>query len=59
MGRPLRLLRQLVGRPSRCSARWLLGLIQALGLQRVDAPRGSATGEVWVRTDPRIDFELG
>ncbi|ROP37168.1 DUF6357 family protein [Saccharothrix texasensis] len=37
----------------------LLGVIRTLGLQRVDAPPGAATGEVWVRTDPRIDAELG
>ncbi len=36
----------------------LLGLVQALGLERVDAPPRAATGEVWVRTDPRIDAEL-
>ncbi|MCX5400980.1 hypothetical protein [Streptomyces sp. NBC_00102] len=36
----------------------LLGLIRTLGLERVDAPPGAATGEVWVRTDPRIDAEL-
>ncbi|MEU4445659.1 hypothetical protein AB0K14_30295 [Actinosynnema sp. NPDC050801] len=37
----------------------LLALIRTLGLQRVDAPPGAATGEVWVLTDPRIDAELG
>ncbi|MBB5957253.1 hypothetical protein FHS29_003846 [Saccharothrix tamanrassetensis] len=37
----------------------LLGLVRTLGLERVDAPPGAATGEVWVRTDPRIDAELG
>jgi hypothetical protein len=37
----------------------LLSLIQILGLERVDAPTGAASGEVWVRTDPRIDAELG
>lgn len=37
----------------------LLGLIQALGLVRVDAPSASPDGEVWVRADPRIDAELG
>ncbi|MGW1813775.1 hypothetical protein ACWCQM_09425 [Streptomyces sp. NPDC002125] len=36
----------------------LLGLIRTLGLELVDAPPGAATGEVWVRTDPRIDAEL-
>ncbi|MFD4636406.1 DUF6357 family protein [Lentzea sp. NPDC058436] len=37
----------------------LLGLVRTLGLERVDAPPAAATGEVWVRTDPRIDAELG
>ncbi|RSN05193.1 hypothetical protein DMC63_38770 [Streptomyces sp. WAC 05977] len=37
----------------------LLGLVRTLGLERVDAPPGAADGEVWVRTDPRIDAELG
>ncbi|MBM7058760.1 DUF6357 family protein [Streptomyces durocortorensis] len=37
----------------------LLRLIEALGLDGVDAPPGAATGEMWVRTDPRIDNELG
>lgn len=37
----------------------LLGLIGTLGLVRVDTPPGAADGEVWVRTDPRIDSELG
>ncbi|MFE9859363.1 DUF6357 family protein [Streptomyces sp. NPDC005780] len=37
----------------------LLGLIGTLGLERVDTPPGAADGEVWVRTDPRIDAELG
>jgi len=36
----------------------LLDLVRTLGLERVDAPPGAATGEVWVRTDPRIDAEL-
>ncbi|MFE5239502.1 MULTISPECIES: DUF6357 family protein [unclassified Streptomyces] len=36
----------------------LLSLIRTLGLERVDAPPGAADGEVWVRTDPRIDSEL-
>lgn len=36
----------------------LLDLARTLGLVRVDAPPGAATGEVWVRTDPRIDAEL-
>ncbi|WP_281245040.1 DUF6357 family protein [Lentzea albida] len=37
----------------------LLELVRTLGLERVDAPPGAATGEVWVRSDPRIDAELG
>ncbi|GLY47775.1 DUF6357 family protein [Lentzea sp. NBRC 102530] len=37
----------------------LLELVRTLGLERVDAPPGASTGEVWVRTDPRIDAELG
>ncbi|RSN31956.1 hypothetical protein DL990_18620 [Amycolatopsis sp. WAC 01416] len=37
----------------------LLRLVRTLGLERVDAPPGTADGEVWVRTDPRIDAELG
>ncbi|WP_425341998.1 DUF6357 family protein [Amycolatopsis coloradensis] len=36
----------------------LLTLVRGLGLERVDAPPGAADGEVWVRTDPRIDAEL-
>lgn len=36
----------------------LLTLVRTLGLERVDAPPGAAGGEVWVRTDPRIDAEL-
>ncbi|MGW6441489.1 DUF6357 family protein [Lentzea sp. NPDC055074] len=36
----------------------LLELVRTLGLERVDTPPGAATGEVWVRTDPRIDAEL-
>lgn len=36
----------------------LLSLIETLGLERVDAPPRAATGEVWVRTDPRIDTDL-
>ncbi|MBB5867237.1 hypothetical protein F4553_000616 [Allocatelliglobosispora scoriae] len=35
----------------------LLQLIGFLDLQRVDAPAGAAGGEVWVRTDPRLDAE--
>ncbi|MFI7366127.1 DUF6357 family protein [Streptomyces sp. NPDC050149] len=37
----------------------LLGLIRTLGLVHVDTPPGASDGEVWVRTDPRIDSELG
>ena len=37
----------------------LLRLVGTLGLERVDAPPGAASGEVWVRTDPRVDAELG
>lgn len=36
----------------------LLGLIRTLGLERVDTPPEADSGEVWVRTDPRIDAEL-
>ena len=36
----------------------LLGLITFLGLQRVDAPSEASDGEVWVRTDERLDVEL-
>jgi hypothetical protein len=36
----------------------LLRLVATLGLERVDAPPGAATGEVWVRTDPRVDAGL-
>ncbi|WP_327308538.1 hypothetical protein OG730_37910 [Streptomyces sp. NBC_01298] len=35
----------------------LLELIGFLGIERVDAPDGAAGGEVWVRTDPRLDVE--
>ncbi|WP_433062863.1 hypothetical protein [Dactylosporangium sp. CS-033363] len=35
----------------------LLPLIEFLGLERVDAPAGAASGEVWVRTDPRLAAE--
>ncbi|WP_231921354.1 hypothetical protein [Micromonospora auratinigra] len=35
----------------------LLQLIEFLGLERVDAPAGAAGGEVWVRSDPRLDAE--
>ncbi|MFD5145791.1 hypothetical protein [Streptomyces sp. NPDC058401] len=33
----------------------LLKLIEFLGIERVDAPAEAAGGEVWVRTDPRLD----
>ncbi|MFI8339260.1 hypothetical protein ACIF8W_04160 [Streptomyces sp. NPDC085639] len=36
----------------------LLKLIEFLGLERVDAPAGAAGGEVWVRTDTRLDAEF-
>ncbi|CCH32271.1 DUF6357 family protein [Saccharothrix espanaensis] len=36
----------------------LLELVRTLGLDHVDAPPEAATGEVWIRTDPRIDAEL-
>lgn len=36
----------------------LLQTIETLGLQLADAPAGASTGEVWVRTDPRVDGEL-
>ncbi|MFD8643754.1 hypothetical protein ACFV14_26055 [Streptomyces zaomyceticus] len=35
----------------------LLKLIEFLGIERVEAPAGAAGGEVWVRTDPRLDVE--
>ncbi|MFI0793720.1 hypothetical protein ACH4OY_13670 [Micromonospora rubida] len=35
----------------------LFQLIEFLGLERVDAPAEAARGEVWVRTDPRLDVE--
>ncbi|MEU9254433.1 hypothetical protein AB0D66_21570 [Streptomyces sp. NPDC048270] len=36
----------------------LLKLIEFLGIERVDAPEGAAGGEVWARTDPRLDAEI-
>ncbi|MEV0461144.1 hypothetical protein [Catellatospora methionotrophica] len=36
----------------------LLTLIGFLGLDRVDAPAEAAGGEVWVRTDARLDVEF-
>ncbi|PWK64432.1 hypothetical protein BCL76_11576 [Streptomyces sp. CG 926] len=38
----------------------LLKLIEFLGIERVDAPAEAAAsgGEVWVRTDPRLDAEF-
>ncbi|MFF5387706.1 hypothetical protein ACFY5H_04935 [Streptomyces sp. NPDC013012] len=33
----------------------LLALIEFLGIERVDAPAEAADGEVWVRTDARLD----
>jgi hypothetical protein len=35
----------------------VLKLIEFLGLERVDAPAGATGGEVWVRTDPRLEVE--
>ncbi|MEV1157198.1 hypothetical protein AB0J27_17565 [Micromonospora chokoriensis] len=35
----------------------LLQLIDFLGLERVDARTGAAGGEVWVRSDPRLDAQ--
>ncbi|MFF1714271.1 hypothetical protein [Streptomyces sp. NPDC058268] len=35
----------------------LLKLIEFLGIERVDAPADAAEGEVWVRTDTRLDVE--
>ncbi|MFG3148818.1 hypothetical protein [Streptomyces sp. NPDC048243] len=35
----------------------LLKLLEFLGIERVDAPAERARGEVWVRTDPRLDVE--
>ncbi|WP_204745189.1 DUF6357 family protein [Glycomyces paridis] len=36
----------------------LIELVGFLGLDRVDPPAGAADGEVWVRTDPRLDAEF-
>lgn len=36
----------------------LLKLIEFLGLERVDAPAEATEGEVWVRTDTRLDVEF-
>ncbi|MFF4248709.1 DUF6357 family protein [Streptomyces sp. NPDC001822] len=36
----------------------LLKLIEFLGMKRVDPPAEAADGEVWVRTDTRLDAEL-
>ncbi|MFJ8045806.1 DUF6357 family protein [Kitasatospora sp. NPDC096147] len=36
----------------------LLEAVRTLGLVLVDSPPGAPDGEVWVRTDPRIDAEL-
>ncbi|WP_406388264.1 hypothetical protein [Streptomyces sp. NBC_00887] len=36
----------------------LLKLIEFLGVERVDAPAEAADGEVWVRTDTRLDVEF-
>ncbi|MDX2561360.1 hypothetical protein PV371_17080 [Streptomyces sp. TX20-6-3] len=36
----------------------LLKLIEFLGVERAEAPTEAAGGEVWVRTDPRLDVEF-
>ncbi|MFD4322702.1 DUF6357 family protein [Streptomyces sp. NPDC058548] len=36
----------------------LLKLLELLGIERVDAPPAAAGGEVWVRTDTRLDVEF-
>ncbi|MEU8678273.1 DUF6357 family protein [Streptomyces sp. NPDC048560] len=36
----------------------LLKLIEFLGIERVNAPAEAADGEVWVRTDTRLDVEF-
>ncbi|MGW5038865.1 hypothetical protein ACWEQK_12040 [Streptomyces parvulus] len=36
----------------------LLTLLGFLGIERVEAPAGAPSGEVWVRTDPRLDREF-
>ncbi|MFF1922381.1 hypothetical protein ACFVW8_17650 [Streptomyces sp. NPDC058221] len=36
----------------------LLKLLEFLGIERVDAPAEAAEGEVWVRTDTRLDAEF-
>lgn len=36
----------------------LLKTIEDLGLDVVEAPVGASSGEVWVRSDPRVDLEL-
>ncbi|MEV6677928.1 DUF6357 family protein [Streptomyces erythrochromogenes] len=36
----------------------LLKLIEFLGIERADAPAGSPDGEVWTRTDARLDAEF-
>ena len=36
----------------------VLKFIELLGLEKVDAPAGAASGEVWVRRDPRLDDRL-
>ncbi|MEV7168137.1 hypothetical protein AB0O18_00430 [Streptomyces sp. NPDC093224] len=43
---------------SRSERAELLELIGFLGLERVDAPAGAAGGEVWTRTDARLDAEF-
>jgi len=36
----------------------LLKSIEALGLQKAEAPASASSGEVWVHSDPRVDLEL-
>ncbi|MFY7068700.1 hypothetical protein ACOQFV_22825 [Nocardiopsis changdeensis] len=36
----------------------LLETVEALGLHIAETPAGASPGEVWVRSDPRIDMEL-
>ncbi|MEV6264114.1 hypothetical protein AB0M42_25695 [Streptomyces sp. NPDC051784] len=43
---------------SRAERAELLKLVEFLGLERIDAPAEAAGGEVWVRTDTRLDAEF-
>lgn len=36
----------------------LLTSIETLGLQTAESPASASSGEVWVRSDPRVDLEL-